>query len=172
MQHHQRLPIWVLIKHNLILLSTNKDEQNDRVLQKILIAYLASIVACVLLSLLVLTVTAFEIGLFQGPERQYESLEKVQVSKIFWGLTPHPQNPQLNDSLASLVRFQPLSSLYFTPWNIINFYQKISVLSKFILPQRFFISGIRYAFTLLSISVLSFRNKNCDNKCTSKWQNS
>ena len=124
MQHHQRLPIWVLIKHNLILLSTNKDEQNDRVLQKILIAYLASIVACVLLSLLVLTVTTFEIGLFQGPERQYESLEKVQVSKIFWGLTPHPQNPQLNYSLASLVRFQPLSNLYCAPWNIINFYKK------------------------------------------------
>ena len=40
------------------------------------------------------------------------------------------------------------------------------------LPQRFCISGIRYAFTLLSISVLSFRNKNYDNKFTSKWQNS
>ena len=77
----------------MILLSTNKDEQNDRVLQKILIAYLASIVACVLLSLLVLTVTAFEIGLFQGPERQYESLEKVQVSKIFWGADSPPPEP-------------------------------------------------------------------------------
>ena len=57
-----------------------------------------------LLSPLVFTVTAFEISLFQGPERQYQSSEKVQVSKIFQALAPHPQNPQLNDSLASLVQ--------------------------------------------------------------------
>ena len=55
---------------------------------------------------LVFTVTAFEISLFQGPERQYQSFEKAQVSIIFQGLTCHPQKPQLNDSLASLVRIR------------------------------------------------------------------
>ena len=42
---------------------------------------------------LVFTVTGFEISLFQAPERQYQSFEKVQVSKIFQGLTTHAQNP-------------------------------------------------------------------------------
>ena len=49
-----------------------------------------------LLSSLVFTFTTFEVGLFQGPERQCQSFEKVQVRKIFQGLTPHPQNLQLN----------------------------------------------------------------------------
>ena len=56
-----------------------------------------------LLSLLVFIVTAFEISLFQVPERLYQSFEKVQVSKIFQGLASNPQNLQLNDSLVSLV---------------------------------------------------------------------
>ena len=72
---------------------------------------------------LVFTVTAFEISLFQGPESQYQSFEKAQVSIIFQGLTRHPQKPQLNDSLALLVRIRSLRStlhhtiLYF----VINF---------------------------------------------------
>ena len=46
-----------------------------------------------LLSPLVLTVTALEISLFQVPEKQYSSFEKVQVSKIFQGMALHPQPP-------------------------------------------------------------------------------
>ena len=81
-----------------------------------------------LLSPLVFIVTAFGISLFQGPERQYQSLEKVPVSKIFQGMAPHPQNSKLNDSLAWLVRLRPLrstknsepfSNSYFAPCNII-----------------------------------------------------
>ena len=50
-----------------------------------------------LLSLLVFTVTTFEIGLFQAPERQYTSFEAAQVRKIFEGLALHPKIPHLND---------------------------------------------------------------------------
>ena len=81
-----------------------------------------------LLSLLVFTVTAFEISLFQGPERQYERSEKVQVTKITQGLDSNTQNPQLNDSFVSLALLrslhstknsEPFSKSYFAPWVII-----------------------------------------------------
>ena len=50
-----------------------------------------------LLSPLVFTVTAFEISLFHRPAKQYQSFEKVQVSKVFQGLVSHPQISQLNN---------------------------------------------------------------------------
>ena len=81
-----------------------------------------------LLSLLVFTVTAFEISLLQGPERQYERSEKVQVSKITQGLDSNTQNLQLNDSFVSLALLrslrstknsEPFSKFYFATWVII-----------------------------------------------------
>ena len=49
---------------------------------------------------LVFTITDFEIGLFQAPERQCPSVERVHVWKTFQELHP-PQVFQLNDSLVS-----------------------------------------------------------------------
>lgn len=54
-----------------------------------------------LLSSLVSTTTAFGISIFQVPETQYSSVEKVKVCKIFQGT--HPSDLQLNASLASLI---------------------------------------------------------------------
>ena len=77
-----------------------------------------------LLSLLVFTAIAFKISLSQGPERQYQSFEKVQVCKTFQELAPHSQNRQLNDSLSPHFRLRWLRSAknserfsdsYFTP---------------------------------------------------------
>ena len=64
--------IWVQIKHNLILLSTNKEEQNKILLLEDIIANLASIVAS-----LVFTITTCEIRLFKTRERQFPSIRKV-----------------------------------------------------------------------------------------------
>ena len=64
--------IWVQIKHNLILLSTNKEEQNKILPLEDIIANLASIVAS-----LVFTITTCEIRLFKTRERQFPSIRKV-----------------------------------------------------------------------------------------------
>ena len=50
-----------------------------------------------MLSSLVFTIIVFEISLSQAPEKQYSSIEKFQICKIFPRLHP-PQALQLNDS--------------------------------------------------------------------------
>ena len=113
--------ISVRIKYNLILLSKNKDNRTIASYRRYYCLYSLNC-SLRLLSPLVFTVAAFEISLFQGPEKQYQRFEKVQVSKIFQGLALHPQNPQLNDSLLVSLRSlrstknsELFSNSYFAP---------------------------------------------------------
>ena len=101
MERHLRTPIWRKIKYSLILLSKNKTNRT-------MASYRRFYRSFHLLSPLVFTDTAFEISLFQAPERQYSSFKKIQFSKIFQELALHPQTPQLNYSLAALFRLRPL----------------------------------------------------------------
>ena len=77
---------------------------------------------------LVLTIAAFEISFFQVPERQYPSIEIVQVRRIFQRL--HPQTSPLNYSLALVVLLRsllsqknstPFSNVHFTPYIMYSF---------------------------------------------------
>ena len=75
-------PIWVQIKHNLILLSANKEEHN----KILLLEYCWFILSSSLLSTLVFIITISEIRLFKTREKQCSSVAKLQVWKIFKGL--------------------------------------------------------------------------------------
>ena len=101
MQHYLRFPIWLQIKYNLILLSKTKTNRT-------IASYRRYYRSFYLLPPLVFTVTALETSLFKAPERQYSSFKKIQVGKNFHKLALHPQTPQLNYSLASLVHFRSL----------------------------------------------------------------
>ena len=117
----------------MILLSTNKHIKT--IITIALIEDINLNYSLRLLSLLVSTVKAFEISLFQGPERQYQRFEKVQVSKIIQRLDPNLQNPQLNLSFVSLVPLrslrssknsEPFSNFYFSPYGSLSFSSKVT----------------------------------------------